>query len=77
MKLFFNVGRELRLLQHLEHVESLKKIYWNKEYESLHLEISSFVHFKVQILSNGSNGIHTVTLFKILNDMTVYTLLDL
>jgi hypothetical protein len=30
---------------------------------------SSFVHFMVQILSHGCNRVHTITSFKILNDV--------
>ena len=42
-----------------------------------YLETSPFVHFMVQILSPGSNRVHAATSFKILNDVTVCTLLDL
>ena len=47
------------------------------EYDSLFLETSLFVYFMLQILSHRSNSIYTVTLFKILNDVALYTLLDL
>jgi hypothetical protein len=47
------------------------------EYDLFHLETSPFVHFMVQILSHRSNSVYTVMFFKILNDVTVYTLLDL
>ena len=45
--------------------------------DALHLETSPFIYFMVQILSYGSNSIHTVTSFKILNDVAVYILIDL
>ena len=45
--------------------------------DPLHLEISPFIHFMVQILSYRSNNVYTVTPFKILNDMAVCTWLDL
>jgi hypothetical protein len=38
--------------------------------------VTSF-HFMVKSLCHGSNSVQTVTSFKILNDMTVCTLLDL
>jgi hypothetical protein len=38
---------------------------------------SPFVHFMVQILSHESNNVYTARSFKILNDVAVYTLLDL
>ena len=47
------------------------------EYDSLFLETSLFVYFMLQILSHISNSIYTVMLFKILNDVALYTLLDL
>ena len=34
-------------------------------------------YFMGQILFFGSNGVQSVTLFKILNDMVVYTFLNL
>ena len=37
----------------------------------------NLIHFMVQILFPESNSIHIITLFKILNDVTVCTLLDL
>ena len=48
-----------------------------REYDHLHLEISLFVHFMVQILFHKSNNIQSVLLFKILNNVTVYILLNL
>jgi hypothetical protein len=45
--------------------------------DPLHLKISPFVNFMFQILFHRSNSVQIVTLFKILNDMTVYTMLDL
>jgi hypothetical protein len=45
--------------------------------DPLHLEISPFVHFMVQILFQKSNDIYTALSFKILNDMAICTLLDL
>ena len=49
----------------------------NLEYDLLHFKIRQFVYFMVQILFPRSNNINIVTSFKILNDVTVYTLLDL
>ena len=48
---------------------------WDKD--PLHLEISPFVHFMVQILFHKSNGLQSVSSFKILNDMVVCILFDL
>ena len=45
--------------------------------DSLHLEISQFVNFMVQILFHKSNDIQSALSFKILNDVTVCILLDL
>ena len=47
------------------------------EQDCLHLEISQFVHFMVQILFHKSNGVQSVSSFKILNDVVVCILLDL
>jgi hypothetical protein len=47
------------------------------EYDPLSLEISLFVYFMVQILFHRSNSVYTATLFKILTDVALYTLLDL
>ena len=47
------------------------------EYDLLYLETSLFVHFMVQILSHRSNSVYTAMSFKILNDVVVFTLLDL
>ena len=44
---------------------------------TLHLEISSFVYFIVEIISHGSNSIHITMSFKILNDATICAPLDL
>ncbi len=43
----------------------------------LYLETFQFVHLMVHILSFGSNGVHTVTSFEILNNVPVCTLLYL
>jgi hypothetical protein len=43
----------------------------------VHLEISQFINFMVQILFYKSNGIESVSSFKILNDVIVCILLDL
>jgi hypothetical protein len=45
--------------------------------DPLHLEIPPFVYFMVQIFFHKSNDIQTGLSFKILNDVTVCTLLDL
>ena len=47
------------------------------EYDHLYLEISLFIHFMVKIIFYGSKSVHTVTSFKILNDITIYITLDL
>ena len=47
------------------------------EYDPFRLEISSFVHFIVQILFHKSNGVQSVLSFKILNEVAVCILLDM
>ena len=42
--------------------------------DPLHLEISPFVHFMVQILFHKSNDIQTALSFKILNDSVIFNL---
>ena len=49
----------------------------SREYDPLYLEISPFVHFMVQILFHKSNGVQSVSSFKILNDVVICILLDL
>ena len=48
--------------------------------KSLSLSLSHIivrVHFMIEILSYKFNSVHTTTSFKILNDVEVYTPLDL
>ena len=52
-------------------------MYDNYDKHPLHLEISQFIYFMVYILFYKSNDIQAVLSFKILNDVVVYTLLDL
>ena len=47
------------------------------EKDSLHFKIFLFVHFMVKILFLRSNHVQIITLFKILNDITFCTQLDL
>jgi hypothetical protein len=58
-----------RLVPSIEGIEAevYKPLKWSND--SLEGISSSFVYFIVQILSHESNRVHTITSFKILNDM--------